>query len=310
VNFFKKNKVKLLMLSPILLGLLFFLYSVSSAFYTVNTTKLPKNFDDLSLEIDDYQIQQIDEKNNSVKWVLRALKAKIAADKNSAEIINPKIKFFDSGKQKFTIDGKKADLDKAKQEIVVSEDVVLKTSDKKIQVLTNKMFFSEANPFVEFADDWKIINDKGYEIAGDTGKLSKTQDLIVSIGNASLLKAKDNLKITAEEITLDLKSTLVIRAKTNSTLHLDSEKKLYANNIDINTSGAVRAQGSVKVKTPDLECYSESMRIIPKANKKPKTAIFEGKPYVVQQGNKLYADLIRYDFDSQEAILEGSIHSG
>tara|TARA_B100001989_G_C24496395_1_gene442403 strand:- start:80 stop:976 length:897 start_codon:yes stop_codon:yes gene_type:complete len=298
------------MLSPLLVGILFFVFSAISALYTIKTTELPQNFDDVSLNITDYQIQQIDEQTNSVKWVLKAETAEASSDESKAEVTKPQIKFFDNGVEKFTIDGDTADLDKANQKIIIKNNVKLKTSDGAITITTNKMFFAEESPFVEFYDNWKVVNDEGYVIAGQTGKLSKKKDIIISEGDASLLKAKDKLKITADQINLDMKDSTPVKARSNSILHIGVDKKLHADEIDIQTNGAVKANGAVKVLTPSIQAYSQRMQIIPKANKKPKTAIFTGNPYVIQDGNKLYAEKIEYDFDTGEAHLLGSVHSG
>ena len=298
------------MLSPLLVGILFFVFSTISALVAIETTELPTDFEEVSLNITDYQIQQIDEKNNSVKWVLKATNAEASADESKAQVTKPQIKFFDAGKEKFTIDGDTADLDKAKQEIVISDNVILETTDGSVKILTNKMFFAEENPYVEFSENWQLKNDKGYIIAGLRGKLNKKSDVIISQGKASLTKKIDNLNITADTITLDLKGATPVKARTNAILSIGSDKKLFSDTIDISSSGAVKADGQVQVVTPSLECYSAQMQIIPKADKNPQKAIFTGNPYVIQQGNKLFADRIIYDFDSGEAHLEGSVHSG
>jgi LPS export ABC transporter protein LptC len=298
------------MLSPLVAGILFFIISAISAFYTVQTTVMPKDFKEVSLNITDYQIQQIDEKTNLVKWILKAKSAKASSDESQATVIKPQIKFYDKGIEKFTIEGESANLDKANQEIILHKNVILKTSDKSIEIISNKMFFSEENPFVEFSDGWQVSNDKGYVIAGNKGKLSKAKDLIVSEGNASLKKLEDQLNLQADTITLELKSDTPVKARSNAVLNIGLDKKLFASSIDIKSNGALNATGAVKVVTPSIQCYSNNMVIIPKPNKNPKTAIFTGNPFVIQDGSKLYADKIEYDFDTGEAHLIGSVHSG
>lgn len=298
------------MLSPLVAGILFFIISAISAFYTVQTTVMPKDFKEVSLNITDYQIQQIDEKTNSVKWILKAESAKASSDESQATVIKPQIKFYDKGIEKFTIEGESADLDKANQEIILHGNVILKTSDKSIEIISNQMFFSEENPFVEFSDGWQVSNNKGYVIAGNKGKLSKAKDLIVSEGNASLKKLEDQLNLQADTITLELKSDTPVKARSNAVLNIGLDKKLFASSIDIKSNGALNATGAVRVVTPSIQCYSNNMVIIPKPNKNPKTAIFTGNPFVIQDGSKLYADKIEYDFDTGEAHLIGSVHSG
>jgi LPS export ABC transporter protein LptC len=310
VEFFKKNKIKLLMLSPLVLGFLFFIVSAISAYYTVQTTVMPKDFKEVSLNITDYEIQQIDEKTNSVKWILKSQSAKASSDESQATVIKPQIKFYDKGSEKFTIEAGSADLDKANQKIVLYENVTLKTFDKSIEIISSKMLFSEENPFVEFSDNWQVTNDKGYIIAGERGKLSKGKDLIISEGNASIKKLEDQLNLQADSITLELKSDIPVKARSNAVLNIGLDKKLFASSIDIKSNGALNASGAVKVVTPSIQCYSSNMVIIPKPNKNPKTAIFTGNPFVIQDGSKLYADKIEYDFDSGEAHLLGSVHSG
>lgn len=298
------------MLSPLVAGILFFVISAISAFYTVQTTVMPKDFKEVSLNITDYQIQQIDEKTNSVKWILKAESAKASSDESQATVTKPQIKFYDKGIEKFTIEGESADLDKANQEIILHGNVILKTFDKSIEILSNQMFFSEENPFVEFSDGWQVSNNKGYVIAGNKGKLSKAKDLIVSEGNASLKKLEDQLNLQADTITLELKSDTPVKARSNAVLNIGLDKKLYASSIDIKSNGALNASGAVRVVTPSIQCYSNNMVIIPKPNKNPKTAIFTGNPFVIQDGSKLYANKIEYDFDTGEAHLIGSVHSG
>ena len=298
------------MLAPLVVGVLFFVFSAIWAFYKVETSVLPEDFQEVNLKITDYQIQQIDEKSNTVKWVLKAEQAETSTDESQAEITKPQLKFFDNAKEKFTIDGDFANLDKAKQEIVITENVTLKTTNSNIVINTNKMFFSEDNPFVEFSDQWKLLNKQGYLISGLKGKLSKNHDTIVSVGNASLSKQGDNFKISADSITLELASATPVKARSNAILDLTQAQKLYAGSIDIASDGGIKANTNVKVITPTLECYSTNLKVIPKADKNPQLAIFTGNPHIIQGGNKIYADVIKYDFDTGEAHIEGNVHSG
>lgn len=306
--FYTKHKVKIIMLTPIFIGLAFFFYSAISALITVNTTDIPDNFDNVNVEISDYQIQQIDEATNQVKWILNAEEAETSTDDTEAKIHHPSLIYYEAGKPKFTITAANAKLDQKNQQVVLNDNVILKTSDGKYTIRAGEMFFKESNPFIEFSKNWKIENNEGYKIDGVVGMVSKDFSTIISKNNAKL--NKDAIDILGDEIRLDLNSSEPVKAYRNAVLKISEEQKLYANEIKISKNGNVKATGAVNVKTPEIDCFSNNLDITAKANKSPKLAIFTGNPHIVQSGNSIYSDKIIYDFDTKQASMEGGIHSG
>jgi LPS export ABC transporter protein LptC len=307
-NFYQKHKVTIIMFTPIFVGLAFFFYSAISGMRTVNTTELPDTANSVNVEISDYQIQQIDEKTNFVKWVLNAERAETSRNDTQAKIFNPSLLYFDHNKPKFTIVAKIADLDKASQEVHLQDKVVLKTSDGNYTILAGRMNFKEANDFISFSDNWTILNNEGYTIDGSEGMVNKDFSIVISKNNAKLNKQDINLK--ADHIRLELKSKDPIQATGNAVLEINSEQKLFANKIIISDLGRIKANGQVNVKTPEIDCYSSHLEILSNPDKSPKLAIFTGNPHVVQSGNSIYADKISYDFVTKQTSLEGKVHSG
>lgn len=307
-NFYQKHKVTIIMFTPIFFGLAFFFYSAISGMRTVNTTEIPDNVDGVNVEISDYQIQQIDEKTNFVKWALNAEKAEVTRSDTQAKIFNPSLLYFDNNKPKFTIVSKTAQLDKINQEVHLQDKVVLKTSDGSYTILAGKMDFKETDEFVSFSDNWTILNNEGYTIDGLEGMVNKDFSIIISKNNAKL--NKNDINLWADLIKLELKSNDSIQAAGSAVLEINLEQKLFANKIIISDLGKVRASGKVNVKTSEIDCYSENLEILPNPDKSPKTAIFTGNPYIVQSGNSIYADKISYDFATKKTSLEGKVHSG
>ena len=307
-SFYQKHKVKVVMFTPIVIALAFFFYSTISALITINTTDIPDNFDDVSIQISEYQIQQIDEETNQVKCILNAEKAATSTDDTAAKIIQPSLTYFEDSKPKFTITSSHAFLDQKTQTVNLEENVVLKTSDGKYTIKAGKMFFREADAFIEFSDNWNILNDQGYKIDGIIGMVSKDFNTILSKQNAKL--QKDEINIFGDEIRLDLNSSEPITARRNAILKISDQQKLFANEIRISKSGEVKANGNVNVKTPEIDCFSDKLIITAEADRSPKLATFTGNAHIVQAGNSIYSDTIFYDFDKKEAWMKGGVHSG
>lgn len=312
LELFRRNKIKILMSAPLIVGFLFFIISFISAFITIKNTKLPDDFKKVSIDVNNYQIQQIDEKNNQIKWILNAKSAKASTDETKAQITKPKLVFFSNGQEKFTIIANFAELDKAKQEVKLFEDVVLSTSDASYTIKASEMFFSESNPYVEFAGNWNIENKSGYQISGTTGKFSKDQKSIISENNAQLTKtdSKQNLKLLANKIVLEPGNPEPIKAFDHGQLIISTTKNLKAQKIFIQNSGLVKAFDSVQVSTENMVCYSNNLEILPNADKSPRQAIFTGNPHIIQEQNSIYSDKIIYDFATNAASIEGNVHSG
>lgn len=306
--FYTKHKVKIVMLTPIFIGLAFFFYSAISALITVNTTDIPDDFDNVNVEISDYQIQQIDEKTNQVKWILNAEEAETSTNDTEAKIHNPSLIYYEGAKPKFTITSVNAMLDQKNQQVTLNDNVILKTSDGKYTIRAGEMYFKESNPYIEFSKNWKIENNEGYKIDGLIGMVSKDFNTIISKQNAKL--NKDTIDIFGDEIRLDLNSSEPVKAYGNAVLKISEEQKLYADEIKISNNGNVKANGDVNVKTTEIDCFSNHLDITAKANKNPKLAVFTGDPHIIQSGNSIYSDKIIYDFDTKQASMEGRVHSG
>jgi len=296
------------MLTPILIGLAFFFYSTISALITINTTDIPDDFDNVNVEISDYQIQQIDEKTNQVKWILNAEEAETSTGETEAKIHHPSLVYYDGSKPKFTITSVYAQLDQKNQQVILNDNVILKTSDGKYTIRAGEMFFKESDEFIEFSKNWKIENHEGYKIDGIIGMVSKDFNTIISKQNARL--NKDSTDILADEIRLELNSSEPVKAYRNAVLKISEEQKLYANEIKISSNGNVRAEGAVNVKTSEIDCFSDHLIITAKPNKSPQLAVFTGNPHIIQSGNSIYSDKIIYDFDTKQASMEGGVHSG
>ncbi len=306
------------MLTPLILGLVFFIYSAISGFIVVKNSKIFEKTTDTKFEISDFEIQQIDEKTNSVKWSLKAAQTQSDPGQTQAKVNSPRLVFFDpplkgskTPQSKFTITAAFANLDKAEQEINLSEDVLLVTSDGKYQIRSGKLKFREDLPVIVVSEHWTLTSDTGYVITGQKGLIDKNFKSIVSQEQASLSKKSGSnpLNITANEITLESGESQKITADGNAKLIISATQTLIANQIIINESGLVKANGAVHVEAENLNCYSDNLVIKPKADKSPQTAIFTGHPHIIQGTNTIYADTINYDFATKQAEILGNVHS-
>lgn len=304
--------MRIIMLAPVFLGLLFFTYCAISGFLAVQTTKLPADFKDVKLKISNYEIKQLGSKDSKSSWTLKSSKAYASSDESKATIIDPRLTFFESGREKFRIASDLAYLNKLAQEVLLINGVTLKTADGKYNLNSGSLKFAEDKPFLDLKKDWTLASNDGSTISGNTGLVNKSFDSITSIGNASLTK-KDGDKsivIRAEKIELNSNAEIPITATSSAVLDIDQNQKLYASLIRIKKNGGVLANSSVRVVTKKMICQSNNLEIIPNENKNPKTAIFKGNPHITQNNHTIYADLITYDFATEAATITGNVHSG
>ncbi len=306
------------MLTPLILGLAFFLYSAISALIVIKDTKIFEGVTDAKFEIGDFEIQQIDEKTNSVKWSLKASQTQSDPGQTQAKINRPHLVFFNTplagsktSKPRFTITSDFASLNKSEQEVNLFDHVVLLTSDGKYQIRSGKLKFREDLPVIVVSDNWTLNTDSGYVIAGQKGLINKDFKSIVSQNQASLSKASgaNPINITANEITLESHEAQKVIAEGNAKLIISAAQTLMANQIIINENGLVKANGAVHVQAENLNCYSDNLVIKPNPDKSPQTALFTGHPHIIQGANTIYADTITYDFATKQAQIVGNVHS-
>ena len=302
------RKTKILMLTPLILGLGFFVFSILYALNRFENTKVPEKDVDVSMNISNYEIQQIDDQTNKVKWILKADEAETSVDESQAEILNCTLFFFEEGEPKFTIKSSHAYLDKANQEVILDKNVELIASDESYKITAGRMFFSEEKEFIRFSENWEIENQEGYVIDGETGMLKKDLAVIISQKNAIL--KKDGFILKADEIILEPEIERVIQALGNASLELTADDEMKAQEIIVYKNGKVEASKEVNVETSKINCFSEKLDIFPGPDKKPAKAEFTGKPYILQGANSIYADKIHYDFATEIANFEGHVHSG
>jgi LPS export ABC transporter protein LptC len=310
--------MKIIMLTPLVLGLLFFTYSAITGLIAVRDTKIFETAPEAKFEIGNFEIQQIDEKTNTVKWSLKASQTQSDPGQTQAKITNPNLIFFNPpvngskhSQPRFTITSSSAYLNKAEQEVNLFDNVLLLTSDGKFQIRSGKLKFKEELPVIVVSDHWTLNSSSGYVIAGQKGLINKDFKSIVSQVDASLTKltGSNPINMTASEITLESKGTQTVTAEGNARLILSNTQTLIANQIIINETGLVKANGGVNVKTENMNCFSDNLVIKPNATKSPQTAIFTGHPHIIQGANTIYADTITYDFATKRAQIIGNVHS-
>lgn len=306
------------MLTPLVVGLLFFAYSAITALIVVNNSKIFDTATNAKFEIGNFEIQQIDEKTNSVKWSLKASQTQADQGQTQAKVTSPNLIFFNplakgakTPQARFTITADFAYLDKAEQEVNLFDNVLLLTSDGKFQIRSGKLKFREELPVIVVSDNWTLSSDSGYVIGGQKGLIDKDFKSIVSQTGASLTKTKGSnpINMTADEITLESRGSQTVRAEGNAKLIISNTQTLIAHQIIINESGLVKANGAVNVKAQNLNCFSDHLVIKPNAGKTPQTALFTGRPHIIQGANTIYADTITYDFATKQAQIVGNVHS-
>ncbi len=300
------------MLAPVVLGLAFFIFSLIYGLIAVNKTQLPSEFDKIPLEIANYEIKQIDPITNEIKWILRANKSEASSAEDEAKIIDPHLVYYKNSQPSFYIKSKFAHLESQKQEVQMFDGVKLISADKRFVIESGALFFQDSRKEILVDKSWTLSIDNGYKVFGDSGVIDRDFGHIVSKGHAQLRKddPKDPMLLSAGNIVVDVKGkNLTVQANTDASLNLLEDHLLKAQNITINDDSTVVARDQVSVATSKLSCYSAKMHVVVDAAKKPQQAIFEGAPYAIQKGKKIFADVIIYDFNTEELVLEGRVHS-
>lgn len=297
------------MLAPLVLGLAFFVYSALSGLLTVYNSKIPENFADVNLKLENYAIKEIDKVTQKPKWILNSSHAEASNNETQAKIIDPELKYF-AGDKGFVISSRYAYLDKPNQKVDLYDNAHLTTNDGKIEINAGKMMFSDADSDIGFANSWRLKTDSGYEISGASGTVSKDFRTIISTSGSKLSKPSEQLLLEGDRITIKPESDLSVIAEGNAVLNLPNNQKLIANKIDIYKDGRIKARGNVSVIATNINCSSENLEVSTNPDKSPKTGLFTGKPHVLQNNNTIYADLIKYDFATKLVSFEGNVHSG
>jgi lipopolysaccharide assembly outer membrane protein LptD (OstA) len=302
------------MLSPLLVGFLFFVFSGISGMITVKDSEIFEKTEETPLQIGDFEIQEIDTKTNRVKWILNAVNSQSDLTQNQAEVDKPKLNFFDPDldyqQLKFVITARRASFDKAEQQIILRDNVSLETSDLKYHLHAGHLKFNEQQPYLVVSQNWSLDSTDGYQISGSKGLIAKDFSNIESQGGAELRKTKDGqVNLRAHKIYLEPNTKTPITAEQSAVLHIDDKTDLRAEEIIITDLGAVLANHAVNAKSAKINCFSDHLEIEVDAKKKPLRAVFTKNPYLIQGINTIYADTIIYDFATGKASVIGNVHS-
>ncbi len=306
-NFFQKNKSKLILLSPLILGFLFFIYSGISAFITINTVEIPEEFEKSNVTVKNYEISEIDRKSNKLKWTLKAASAELDQDQKQGKVHKVLITVYEAGAAKFTIKADYALLNNNQKSVRLYDGAELVSSDGQHKLKAAEIHFDEAKTDIEVRGNWQLekLGAKPAIVTGDEGFISKDFKAIRSKGHASLNQG--TTKLTANELILSADKPIIARG--NASVKLANGSVVNAAELLIYESGEVRAKGSVAVSTDKVNCYASEMLVEAGADHKPKLAKFKGNPYIVQDGRTIYADSIIYDFTTEQAVIEGNVRS-
>jgi lipopolysaccharide export system protein LptA len=310
-NFSRKHGVKTVMLAPVLLAVIFFTYSTVSAFFTINSSKMPDNFETIKFEVNDYNVQHIDPLSNKLTWDLMAHHASLDKSRTKAKIVDPFINYYDKLKDKveFVLSSKHADIDKEHQSFVLYDQVELAFTNKDYYLESGMLTFSEDSDSFEVDKNWSLKSKLGYKIKGSKGQVSKNFDKIYSEGLAEL--TSEDITLKADQIEVKVENTKPqVQASGHSVLNLaKNDSTLTAQKIAIINEGEVQATGEVKVLADNIECHSSNMLISYNARNE-RVAQFTGAPYIIRDGNTIYADKIDYNFKNQQVTVSGNVHSG
>ena len=106
--------------------------------------------------------------------------------------------------------------------------------------------------------------------------ISPERQIVDSYGSSKLVIPEKNILLTASEI------------------HLDAE-------------GNLRAQGNVNINTDNTNCFAEKLCV--RTENKTQIATLTGNPYILRDNDKIYADEIIYNFNTEELTIKGNVHS-
>ncbi len=307
MEFLRKHKSNLILLSPLIIGLLFFIYSGISAFITVNTTEVPEEFEKANVTVKQYEISEIDRKTNKLKWVLNAASAELDQDQKQGKVHKVVIRVYESGAEKFIIKADHALLNNKIKSIRLYDGAQLISSDGKHKLSAAEIHFDDAKTNIEVRGRWQLekLAANPAIITGDEGYISRDFDTVTSLGHASL--SQGTTKLTANELILSKDKPIIARGAASA--KLSNGSVVNAAELLIYESGEVKAHGSVAVTTTKVKVYAAEMLVEAGADRKPRIARFKGNPYIVQDGRTIYADTIVYDFTTEQAVIEGNVRS-
>lgn len=303
-TFYNKYQSKILVSLPVVLCLGFVLFSSISALITIKTTPLPDNFEEVTAEVKNYTLYQLSPETNEKKWVLTGAKAKTNPDGKSVVVSDVLIEAFKHNALKLIMTSDTAIANEKTKEIRLEKNVKVTDPDHKFNLRSGGLKFSDDLDLL-VDSRWGLTTKQGYRIEGNRGIIDKSLTKIISTGNA--LVTKEKLNLNADKIVF--KDDKPIIATGAAKLKLDDTKSLSADKIIFAQTGNVDAQGNVGVKTDKISCFSQKLKIIPDFNRAPKVAILSGRPYVLHNGKRIAANLIRYDFALNQVSAEGNVHT-
>ena len=82
---------------------------------------------------------------------------------------------------------------------------------------------------------------------------------------------------------------------------------LKASEIHLDAEGNLRAAGKVNINTDNTNCFAEKLCVRKEAENQ--IATLTGNPYILRNGDKIFADEIIYNFDTEELTIKGNVHS-
>ena len=309
-TFQNKHGTKVAMLVPFVLFIIFFGYSTISALITVNSSKLPKDFEKIDLEVKNYKLEQLDQKSKQKLWKLNAASAKLDPEYNNAEIIKPVIEYYDkdSGKVKFLLNSDTASLNKQTQAFKLFKNVQLHFNNNQYYLESGGLEFSEQSQVFTTNNNWSLKSlGKDLTIKGLNGVINKDFKTLISEGSASLTKAEYLLE--ADQIAVNLaENSQTVDAIGNSKLNIRNKNiTLKAAQIHLDPKGNLKANGAINVITNKITCFANNL-LVRKINN-IQIATLTGNPYIVKNGDKIFADEIDYNFDTEEVTIKGNVHS-
>lgn len=302
---YQKHKLKIIMISPLLVASIFFVFSTLFAWQTISTTTLPTDFQRVKFELIDYNLQEIDQDTNQIKWTLKAETAQTNSTQTSADIQTAHMEFFSDDQIDFTIDSDLAKLDKKTQLIELFDNVVITHIQKDIVINAGSFKIINDSDWFDLNYVWNLFNKDGSTVSGLEGQISKDFTEIISEGNARVENRGSVLN--ADKIHIQTQSDIPIIATGNSRLIMKGAR-VIADEITISKMNQVKARSNVRINTDKVEATGENL-IVYSLDSKPVKAVLTGSPGIKQDGTQLYADKITYDFKSEQAIIEGNVHS-
>lgn len=309
-QFTNKHGTKIAMLVPLLAFLIFFSYSTISALITVKSIQLPKNFKKIKFKIKDYFVEHLDENSQEKLWNLKAKSAIVNSKYSKAEITDPVIEYFEKGttNTKFLLSAKHADLDKKIQSFDLRESVKLNYENNTYLLDSGKLTFSEESSGFKVSKDWTLNSpSKDILISGREGEISKDFQSIKSLGLAKLEKGPYQLSADRININISPGRQIVDSYGSAKLVIPDKNILLTASEIHLDAKGNLRAEGNVNINTDNTNCFAEKLCV--RTENKTQIATLTGNPYILRNSDKIYADEIIYNFDTEELTIKGNVHS-